>query len=107
LGREAIDRMFIIGNLLIATAQVLDYLLWAYMWILIGRVIISWVNADYNNPIVRFFYAATEPVLEPVRRRLPVFVGGFDLSPIAVWLAVIFLQRFLVRTLYELAYTVK
>ena len=99
--------MFIIGNLLLATAQVLDYLLWDYMWILIGRVIISWVNADYNNPIVRFLYAATEPVLEPVRRRLPVFAGGFDLSPIAVWLAVIFLQRFLVRTLYELAYTLR
>ena len=99
--------MFIIGNLLIAVAQVLDYLLWAYMWIIIGRVIISWVNADYNNPIVRFLYAATEPVLEPVRRRLPVAAGGFDLSPIAVWLAVIFLQRFLVRSLYELAYTLK
>jgi len=99
--------MFIIGNLLIATAQVLDYLLWAYMWILIGRVIISWVNADYNNPIARFLYAATEPVLEPVRRRLPNVTGGFDLSPIALWLAVIFLQRFLVRSLYELAYTLK
>lgn len=99
--------MFVIANLLIAVAQVLDYLLWAYMWILIGRIIVSWVNADYGNPIVRFLYAATEPVLEPVRRRLPVFAGGFDLSPIVVWLAILFLQRFLVRSLYELAYTLK
>ena len=99
--------MFVFSNLLIAVAQVLDYVLWAYMWILIGRVIVSWVNADYNNPIVRFLHAATEPVLRPVRRRLPVFAGGFDLSPIAVWLAVMFLQRFLVRSLYELAYTLK
>ena len=99
--------MFVIANLLIAVAQVLDYLLWAYMWILIGRIIVSWVNADYDNPIVRFLYAATEPVLEPVRRRLPVFAGGFDLSPIVVWLAILFLQRFLVRSLYELAYTLK
>jgi len=99
--------MFIIANLLVAIAQVLDYVLWAYMWILIARVIISWVNADYNNPIVRFIYAATEPVLERVRRRLPMFAGGFDLTPIVVWLAVIFLQRFLVRSLYELAYTLK
>jgi len=99
--------MFVIANLLIAIAQVLDYVLWAYMWILIGRIIISWVNADYENPIVRFLYAATEPVLEPVRRRLPVFAGGFDLSPIVVWFAIIFLQRFLVRSLYELAYTLK
>ena len=73
------------------------------MWILIGRIIVSWVNADYGNPIVRFLYAATEPVLEPVRRRLPLFAGGLDLSPIVVWVAIIFLQRFLVRSLYDLA----
>jgi YggT family protein len=99
--------MFVIANLLIALAQVLDYVLWAYMWILIGRVIVSWVNADYGNPIVRFLYAATEPVLEPVRRRLPLFAGGLDLSPIVVWVAIIFLQRFLVRSLYDLAYTLR
>jgi YggT family protein len=99
--------MFIIANLLIAVAQVLDYVLWAYMWILIGRIIISWVNADYDNPIVRFLYSATEPVLEPVRRRLPLFAGGFDLSPIVAWIAIIFLQRFLVRSLYELAYALR
>ena len=99
--------MFVIANLLTAVAQVLDYVLWAYMWILIGRIIISWVNADYDNPIVRFLYAATEPVLEPVRRRLPLFAGGFDLSPIVVWIAIIFLQRFLVRSLYELAYALR
>jgi YggT family protein len=89
--------------LLAALAQVLDYLLWAYMWILIGRVIISWVNADPANPIVRFLYAATDPVLDRVRRVLPAQAGGFDLSPIIVWLVIIFLQRFLVRSLYDLA----
>jgi YggT family protein len=99
--------MFVIANLLIALAQVLDYVLWAYMWILIGRIIVSWVNADYSNPIVRFLYAATEPVLEPVRRRLPLFAGGFDLSPIVVWVAIIFLQRFLIRSLYDLAYALR
>ena len=46
--------MFIMANLLIALAQVLDYILWAYWWILLGRVVISWVNADPHNPIVRF-----------------------------------------------------
>lgn len=99
--------MFIIANLLNAMAQVLDYILWAYTWILIGRMIISWISVDYENPIARFLYAATEPVLDPVRRRLPVFAAGFDFSPIVVWLAVIFLQRFLVRSLYELAYALK
>jgi YggT family protein len=95
--------MFVIADLLIAVAQVLDYILWAYLWIIVGRVIVSWVNADRYNPIVRFLYSATEPVLERVRRRLPVSAGGFDLSPIVVWIAVIFLQHFLIRSLYDLA----
>jgi YggT family protein len=99
--------MFVIANLLLAAAQVLDYLLWGYMWIIIGRVIISWVDADPDNPIVRFLYSATEPVLERVRSVLPVFAGGFDLSPIVVWIIVIFLRRFLVQSLYDLAYALR
>lgn len=95
--------MFILSNFLVAVAQVLDYVLWAYTWILLGRVIVSWVNADYENPVVRFLYAATEPILRPLRRRLPLVAGGFDFSPLAAWVAVIFLQRFLVRSLYDLA----
>jgi YggT family protein len=99
--------MFILANLLIAVAQVLDWVLWAYIWILIGRFIISFVNVDSDNPIVRFLYGATEPVLERVRQRLPVLAGGFDFSPIVVWIAIVFLQRFLVRSLYELAQTLQ
>jgi YggT family protein len=99
--------MFILVNLLIAVAQVLDWVLWAYIWILIGRFIISFVNVDSDNPIVRFLYGATEPVLERVRQRLPVLAGGFDFSPIVVWIAIVFLQRFLVRSLYELAQTLQ
>lgn len=94
--------MFVLANLLGALAQILDYVLWAYMWILIGRVVVSLFNADDQNPIVRFLYAATEPVLAPLRRRLPWY-GGFDISPIVAWLVIIFLQRFLVRSLYDLA----
>ena len=99
--------MFFITNFLIAAAQVLDYILWAYWWIIIGRVVISWVNADPGNPLVRFLYGATEPVLDRVRRRLPVYAGGFDLSPVVVWIAVVFLQHFLVRSLYDLAHALR
>lgn len=99
--------MFVFANLLIAVAQVLDYVLWAYIWILIGRVVVSLVRVDDSNPIVRFLYAATEPILERVRARLPIVAGGFDLSPLVVWIVVIFLQRFLVRSLYDLAYALK
>jgi YggT family protein len=95
--------MFLLANLLVALAQILDIVLWAYAWIVLGRVIISYVNADPANPLVRFLHSATEPVLVRVRERLPLTAGGFDLSPIVVWLAALFLQRFVVRTLYDVA----
>jgi YggT family protein len=99
--------MFVAANFLVAVALVLDYVLWAYMWIIIARVVISWVNADPYNPIVRFVYNATEPVLERVRRVLPVFAGGLDLSPLVVWIAIIFLERFLIQSLYDLAHSLR
>ena len=95
--------MFLVANLLVAVAQILDYLLWAYGWILLARVVISYLNVDPNNPLIRFVYSVTEPVLERVRTRLPMSSAGFDLSPLVVWIAVIFLQRFLVRSLFDLA----
>lgn len=98
--------MFLIANLLVAVAQVLDYALLAYAWILLARVVISYINADPHNPLIRFLHSATEPVLVRVRARLPVTAGGFDLSPIVVWLAVMFVQRFVVRSLFDLAQTI-
>jgi YggT family protein len=95
--------MFILSNLIIAVAQILDYVLWAYIWVLIARIVISYVNADPYNPLVRFLHLATDPVLERVRARLPVSAAGFDLSPIVVWLVVLFLQQFVVRSLFDLA----
>jgi len=96
--------MFILANFLKAMAAVLDVALTIYMWVIVIRALISWVNPDPYNPIVRFLYAITEPVLYRIRRYLPVVFGGFDLSPIVVILGIIFLQKFLVSTLYQLAY---
>ncbi|AMM40369.1 Protein of unknown function YGGT [Candidatus Desulfofervidus auxilii] len=96
--------MFILANFLKAIAAVLDVALTIYMWVIVIRALISWVNPDPYNPIVRFLYAITEPVLYRIRRYLPVVFGGFDLSPIVVILGIIFLQKFLVSTLYQLAY---
>ncbi len=95
--------MFILANLIQALATVLDYLLYMYMWIIIARAVISWVNPDPYNPIVRFLFSVTEPVLFRLRRALPVFAIGIDFSPIIVFVAIIFLQQFLVQSLYEMA----
>lgn len=98
--------MFVFANLIEALATIVSYLLQIYMWVIIIRALISWVNPDPYNPIVRFLYQVTEPVLYPIRRRLP-FMGGMDLSPIIVLLAILFLQVFLVKTLNELAFRLK
>ena len=95
--------MFVVGNLLGALASVIGLVLNLYMWIIIARAVISWVNPDPYNPIVRFLYSITDPVLLAIRRRLPLSFGGIDFSPILVILAIIFLQRFLVASLYDLA----
>jgi YggT family protein len=95
--------MFIVANFFLAIAKILDIALTLYMWIIIGRAIISWVNPDPYNAIVRFLYAVTEPVLYPVRRRIPFSLGGIDFSPLIVILAIIFLNSFLINSLRQLA----
>lgn len=95
--------MFVFSNFLVATAKILNIALTLYMWIIIARAVISWVNPDPFNPIVRFLNNITEPVLYPIRRRMPLFFGGIDFSPILIILAIIFLQTFLVQSLYQLA----
>ena len=95
--------MFILANLLESVAAVLGVLLSAYMWIIIARAVISWVNPDPYNPIVRFLYSVTEPVLYRVRRAIPIYAGGIDFSPILVFVAIYFLELFLVRSLYDVA----
>jgi YggT family protein len=95
--------MFIIANFLAAIAKILDIGLTLYMWIVIARAIISWVNPDPYNPIVRFLNSVTDPVLYHIRRRIPVHFGGIDFSPIIVIMAIIFLQTFLVQSLLQLA----
>ena len=95
--------MFVISNFLVAVAKILNIALSLYMWIVIGRAIISWVSPDPYNPIVRFLTAITEPILYPIRRKIPINLGGIDFSPVLVILAIIFLQSFLVKTLLQIA----
>jgi len=95
--------MFVIQYFLFALAKVVNLALWVYMWIIIIRALISWVNPDPYNPIVRFLCRVTEPVLRPIRDRLPTWQMGLDLSPLIVILIIYFLQQFLVSILYEIA----
>jgi YggT family protein len=95
--------MFVLSNLLIGSAQILDVVLSIYMWLIIARAILSWVNPDPYNAIVRFLYRVTEPVLYKIRSMIPCYGMGMDFSPIIVFLIIMFLQSFLVQSLFDLA----
>lgn len=99
--------MFIIGNFLSAVAHVLNIVLGLYIWILIFRVILSWINPTPSHSVIQqiiaSIYQITDPVLRQIRNRLPVVYGGMDFSPILVVLAIIFLQEFLVGSLFSMA----
>lgn len=93
--------MFMLGNFLLALAKLINMVFTAYIWIVIARAVISWVNADPYNPVVRFLMQVTDPVLYRIRRALPP-MGGLDLSPMILILAIVFLQSFLVPTIQHL-----
>jgi YggT family protein len=86
-----------------ALAQVLSIALNIYMYIIIARAILSWVNPDPYNPIVQFLHSITEPVMHRIRKAIPMPGMGLDLSPIIIILAIIFLQTFLVGSLQHTA----
>jgi len=98
--------VFVIANLIDASAYVINMGLTFLLILVFARAVISWVQASPYNPIVQFLYTATEPILRPIRRRLP-HTPGVDLSPLVVLLLVVFLQRFLVQSLLQLAQTLR
>ncbi len=94
--------MFVLANLLEAIAKILEIGLNIYFWIIVVRALLSWVNPDPYNPIVRFLYQVTEPVLGRIRSVLP-FIGGIDISPLIAILIIIFFQRFVITTMLDMA----
>ncbi len=99
--------MFLLSNLVHTLANLVNLVLYAYMIIIIARALISWVSPDPYNPIVRFLYRVTEPVLRPIRHRLPMQGIGLDLSPMVVLLAIYFLESWLVPSLHEFAMSLR
>jgi YggT family protein len=81
-----------------AIIDVLLYALQGLQWIVIIAALISWVNPDPRNPIVRFLYMVTEPLFRPIRRLIPPSrTGGIDVSPLIVILIIYLVSRFLAR----------
>jgi YggT family protein len=73
-----------------AIASLLALALWVFVIVVLVRIAFTWVSPYPTHPIYRFAYQVTEPVLAPVRHRLPP-VSGMDISPIVVTLVCYFL----------------
>jgi len=93
--------MFIVGYFLQALAGILGMALNIAMIVIMARAVLSWVSPDPYNPIVRMIHQISEPILFPIRRRVPYF-SGIDLSPIIALMIIYFLDIFLVQTLNRL-----
>ena len=99
--------MFIIVNLLNALATIIHFILTIYMWLIVIRALISWVNPDPYNPIVNFLYQITEPVLYRIRRYLPLRGMAIDISPLIAFIIIFFLDQFLVVTIRDIVIRMK
>jgi YggT family protein len=86
------------------TSNLVDFIGWLltiYSWVIIAAALMTWVSPDPRNPIVQFLHKATEPVLRPVRNLLPPWkTGGLDLSPLIVIIAIEFVKRVILSSLY-------
>jgi YggT family protein len=95
--------MFVLRNFIFAVAEVGNYILILYGWILFIRVIVSWVNPDPYNMFYQILLKLTEPVLYPIRRAFPMLSLGIDLSPLIAFAGIYFLRLFLIQTLRDIA----
>jgi len=97
------------AQLLLRILGFIDYLLTLYIYVLVAWAVLSWLVAfnvvNTRHPVVRaiadFLYRITEPVLRPIRRWLPNF-GGIDVSPIVVWLIILFTQWVIIPAIADL-----
>src|SRR6266849_2291977 len=93
--------MYAWTNLIVFIAQTLDGLLTLYFYVVIIAALMTWIEPNPYNPIVRFIYSITEPVFDFVREHLPVVFGGIDFSPMVVLLAIGFVQRVVLVSLAQ------
>ncbi len=94
--------MFVFGHFVNGVAYILDILLNIYFWILLIRAVLSWIQPNPYNPLVRTIYKLVDPVTYRISRIIPTRVGMIDFAPFILMILIVFLQRFLIRSLFEL-----
>jgi len=93
--------MLILLRIITAFAYILDYAITFFLVVIFARVVLSWVRIPHNQ-ITSMIYQVTEPMLSPLRRRLPVKFG-LDFSPMIVLLILVILRIVVVGSLFDYA----
>ncbi len=97
--------MTILSNLFLVLAEVFNVFIMALYWLILIRAVISWVNPDPHNPVVRFLYRTTEPILNPIRRFFPGLGRlGIDISPFIAFLVLVLLRSSVVAVLRNIVH---
>lgn len=97
--------MFVFVNILEAVIYVVDSLLSVYSLVVIVACLLSWVNPDPYNPVVRILRNLTEPVLWRIRKHLPfTYFNGIDFSPLVLLLGVQLVKMIVIKSLMQAVY---
>ena len=97
--------MFVFVNILEAIIYIVDTLLTVYSFVVIVACLLSWVNPDPYNPIVRILRNLTEPLLWRIRKVLPfTYISGLDLSPVVLLLAIQLVKMIIIKSLVQAVY---
>jgi len=97
--------MFVLAELLKSIGLLVSIIFNILYFILVVRIIISWVGADPYNEIVRIVYMVTDPLLAPFRA-LPLRLGAIDFTPVVAFLVLSVLKSFIVNIIYQIAYRI-
>jgi len=89
------------GAALLAIPELISLIINVFLFAILIQVIISWINPGGYNPAIGLIHGLTEPLLAPVRRRMPN-MGGLDLSPMGVMLGLVVLEMLLIPPIKEL-----
>jgi YggT family protein len=95
--------MFILAEVVKSLALLISLIFNIIYFLLVIRIILSWVAVDSYNEIVQVIYRITDPILAPFRR-LPLRIGMMDFSPVVAFIVLSVLKNFITNILYQIAY---
>ena len=89
------------GLPVLIVAHLLEFCIWTYLGVIIVQILISWINPGADSPVIVLMYQLTNPLLRPLRRRLPP-TGGLDWSPLVAIVLLNLLLLLVVAPLLDL-----